>query len=31
MGAVHALQFNENGRVSAAADPRRDGAVRVTA
>jgi gamma-glutamyltranspeptidase / glutathione hydrolase len=31
MGAVHALQFNENGHVSAAADPRRDGAVRVTA
>jgi len=31
MGAVQALQFNENGRVSAAADPRRDGAVRVTA
>ncbi|HET7404203.1 MAG TPA: gamma-glutamyltransferase [Usitatibacter sp.] len=31
MGAVHALVFNENGRVSAAADPRRDGAVRITA
>jgi gamma-glutamyltranspeptidase / glutathione hydrolase len=31
MGAVQALRFGDDGGVSAAADPRRDGAVRVMA